>query len=64
MSPELPTKEKPAPTKKILYRAPIELVAEIDAEAKVKGLSRTEAMNHLLRFGLDAIKKDAKPKKK
>jgi hypothetical protein len=63
MSPVLTPKTK-EPTKPVSYRGPPELVAEIDAAAKVLRLSRNEAMTQLLRAGLDLHRQETRRPKR
>jgi hypothetical protein len=62
----LSPKEKPKrpEPKAVPYRGPPDLVAEIDAAAEALGLSRNEAMTQLLRFALEAHRKEQKKAKK
>ena len=59
----LAPKEKKKAPRSTPFRGPEELIAEIDKAAKELGLSRNEAMNQLLRFALDAHKKDQAKKR-
>jgi Ribbon-helix-helix protein, copG family len=63
MVPVLTGKERPV-TKGVPYRGPPDLVAEIDQAAHELGISRNEAMTQLLRFALDAHRRDARKAKK
>ncbi len=49
--------------KSALFRGPPELVDEIDKAAKELGISRNEAMRQLLRYALDAHKKEQSKKR-
>lgn len=55
-------KEKPKrpEPKAVQYRAPADLIKEIDAAAKRAGISRNEAMTQFLRFALDHEKSESK----
>lgn len=46
--------------KSVAYRGPADLVAEIDAEAAVVGISRNFAMTQFLRAGLEACRQKAR----
>lgn len=58
-----PKPKKPEP-KAVQYRAPPELMKEIDAAAKRAGISRNEAMTQFLKFALEADKKLEQSKKR
>lgn len=65
MAPVLTPKEKAAPERiDFRYRGTRELLVEVDAAADELELSRNEAMTQLLRFALDAHKKEAGRKAK
>jgi hypothetical protein len=68
MAPPVLTQKEPPPPKpkpaKVLYRGPQELVDEIDAAAKELDLSRNEAMTQLLRFAIEAHKREQAKKSK
>lgn len=58
----LAPKEKPKrpEPKMVHYRAPPDLIKEIDAAAKKAGVSRNEAMTQFLRFALEHEKEPRK----
>ena len=65
MSPVLSKEEKePGPAAVSFRPASTQLIEEIDAAAKAAGISRNKAINQLLRYALDADKKDAARKAK
>lgn len=65
MSPVLSKEEKePGPPAVSFRPATAELIQEIDAAAKAEGISRNKAINQLLRYALDAHKKEATRKVK
>lgn len=65
MAPVLSPKEKTAPERiDFRYRGTRELLVEVDAAAAELGLSRNEAMTQLLRFALEAHRKDGRKAKK
>jgi hypothetical protein len=51
-------------SKPIQYRPPPGLIEEIDDAAKKAGLSRNKAMTQLLRFALDAAKREQQGEKR
>ncbi len=59
-----PVLDPKSPTKAVAYRGPADLVEEIDRAADELGLSRNEAMTQLLRYAIDAHKKERAGTKK
>lgn len=51
-------RQRKPPPKMVPFRSTPEFIAEIDSAAAELGLSRNEAMSQLLRFALDAHRKD------
>lgn len=60
----LAPKEKKKLPKPVQFRPPADLVEEIDQVRTELGLSRNEAMTQLLRFALEAHRKEQKKAKK